>query len=95
MSSCRSAGARVYSGEGLVGLAWAFLEAGAQNVIASLWNVNEESRLMSAMYRELTRGVPPDKALRTAQLSLVHETKSAYNKPYYWGPFQLYIGTSR
>ena len=91
LSSCRSAGARAYSGEGLVGLTWAFLQAGARNVIAGLWDVDDAStsRLMSRMYGDLTRGVPPEDALRTAQLSLLH---SAYpnKKPYYWGPFQLY-----
>jgi CHAT domain-containing protein len=91
LSSCRSAGARAYSGEGLVGLTWAFLQAGARNVIAGLWDVDDAStsRLMSRMYSDLTGGVPPEDALRTAQLSLLH---SAYpnKKPYYWGPFQLY-----
>ena len=97
LSSCRSAGARAYSGEGLVGLTWAFLEAGAQNVIAGLWDVDDEStsRLMSMMYRDLTRGVSPDDALRTAQLSLILNTTSPYHKPYYWGPFQLYVGTEQ
>jgi len=95
LSSCRSAGARAYSGEGLVGLTWAFLQAGARNVIAGLWDVDDEStsRLMSLMYRDLTRGVAPDDALRSAQLSLIRDTSSPYHKPYYWGPFQLYAGT--
>ena len=43
ISACRSAGARTYAGEGLVGLTWAFLEAGAQNVIAGLWDVSDRS----------------------------------------------------
>ena len=43
LSSCRSAGARAYSGEGLVGLTWAFLQAGARNVVAGLWDVDDES----------------------------------------------------
>ena len=96
LSSCRSAGARAYSGEGLVGLTWAFLQAGARNVIAGLWDVDDEStsRLMSKMYRELTRGIPPEDALRTAQLSLLH-AGYPYQKPYYWGPFQLYSGMEK
>jgi CHAT domain-containing protein/Tfp pilus assembly protein PilF len=95
LSSCRSAGARAYSGEGLVGLTWAFLQAGARNVVAGLWDVDDEStpRLMSKMYGDLTRGAPPDDALRTAQLALLRDTKSPYHKPYYWGPFQLYAGS--
>jgi len=96
LSSCRSAGARAYSGEGLVGLTWAFFEAGARNVIAGLWDVDDEStsRLMSRMYGDLTRGVAPEDALRTAQLSLLHG-EYPYKKPYYWGPFQLYSRTQR
>jgi CHAT domain-containing protein len=94
LSSCRSAGARAYSGEGLVGLTWAFLQAGARNVVAGLWDVDDQStsRLMSRMYADLTRGIPPEDALRTAQLSLLRGDYP-YKKPYYWGPFQLYSRT--
>lgn len=97
LSSCRSAGARAYSGEGLVGLTWAFLEAGARNVIAGLWDVDDEStsRLMARMYGGLARGAEPEDALRTAQLSLVRDVQSPYHKPYYWGPFQLYAGSGK
>jgi CHAT domain-containing protein len=96
LSSCRSAGARAYSGEGLVGLTWAFLQAGARNVIAGLWDVDDEStsRLMSGLYSDLTRGLPPEDALRRAQLSLLHGGYP-YKKPYYWGPFQLYSGSEK
>ncbi len=96
LSSCRSAGARAYSGEGLVGLTWAFLQAGARNVVAGLWDVDDEStsRLMSKLYGELARGVPPGDALRIAQLSLLH-AGYPYRKPYYWGPFQLYSRVER
>lgn len=93
LSSCRSAGARAYSGEGLVGLTWAFLHAGARQVIAGLWDVSDASTslLMSALYGELAQGVPAEDALRTAKLSLL-DAGQTYHKPYYWGPFQLYVG---
>jgi CHAT domain-containing protein len=91
LSACRSAGARAYSGEGLVGLTWAFLQAGAHNVIAGLWDVDDASTslLMSQMYADLARNATPEDALRTAQLGLLSRS-DAYKKPYYWGPFQLY-----
>jgi CHAT domain-containing protein len=78
-------------GEGLVGFAWAFLHAGARNVIAGLWDVNDEStsRLMDVLYRELAAGSSPADALRTAKLSLAESTGNL-RKPYYWAPFQLY-----
>ena len=69
LSACRSAGSRTYAGEGLVGFAWAFLEAGAQNVVAGLWEVDDAStaKLMEAMYAQLRRGATPQQALRTAK----------------------------
>jgi len=90
ISSCRGAGARAYTGEGLVGFAWAFLRAGARNVIAGLWDVNDEStaRLMGELYSALEKR-PPSDALRQAKLSLLH-AGGRYARPYYWGPFQLY-----
>jgi CHAT domain-containing protein/Tfp pilus assembly protein PilF len=93
ISACRGAGARVYSGEGLVGFAWAFLQAGAHNVVAGLWDVTDGStaQLMDRLYGEIAAGRSPVDALRLAKLSLIH-SQSNFRKPYYWGPFQLYAG---
>ena len=94
ISSCYSAGTRAYSGEGLVGLSWAFVRAGAHNVVAALWDASDlsTSQLMDKFYEELSAGKEPDVALRSAKLSLLH-SKSAFRKPFYWGPFQLYVGS--
>jgi CHAT domain-containing protein len=96
ISACRSAGARTYAGEGLVGVAWAFLRAGARNVIAGLWDVNDRStaQLMSSLYAELARGSKPSDALRAAKLELIHGGGS-YAKPYYWAPFQVFTGVAQ
>ncbi|MFZ0292488.1 MAG: CHAT domain-containing protein [Candidatus Sulfotelmatobacter sp.] len=93
ISSCYGAGAEAYSGEGLVGLSWAFLRAGAHNVIGALWDVSDASTadLMGRMYDELKRGQTPEAALRAAKLSLLHSDGVA-RKPFYWAPFQLYTG---
>jgi CHAT domain-containing protein/Flp pilus assembly protein TadD len=90
ISSCEGAGERTYSGEGLVGLAWAFLHAGARDVIASLWDVNEDSTplLMETLYKQISRGEDVSSALRTAKLSLVH-SHSVYRHPFYWAAFVL------
>ncbi|HEY4089338.1 MAG TPA: CHAT domain-containing tetratricopeptide repeat protein, partial [Bryobacteraceae bacterium] len=91
VSGCRSAGGKTYSGEGLVGFAWAFLKAGADNVIAGLWDVNDRStmELMSRLYSEIAAGAEIPDALRTSKLALIHEG-GAYRKPFYWAPFELY-----
>jgi CHAT domain-containing protein len=91
LSACRSAGSRTYAGEGLVGLAWAFLSSGAGNVIGGLWNVEDTStsELMEHVYLGLARGLDPARALREAKLRLLR-SDSAYRKPYYWAPFVIY-----
>lgn len=91
ISACQSAGARAYSGEGLVGFAWAFLSSGARNVVASLWDVNDASTsiLMADFYRRLRDGESAGAALRSAKLHFI-QSSGAQRKPYYWAAFQLY-----
>jgi CHAT domain-containing protein/Tfp pilus assembly protein PilF len=93
ISACYGAGRRAYSGEGLVGLSWAFLRAGAHNVVAALWDVQDASteQLMDKFYDGLNKGAGPDVALRAAKLSLLRS--QAFRNPYYWAPFQLYTGS--
>ncbi len=93
ISACHGADGRAYSGEGLVGLSWAFLRAGAHNVVAALWEVTDAStpQLMDRFYDELDKGASPDVALRAAKLQLLHS--STFRDPYYWAPFQLYAGS--
>ncbi len=94
VSTCFGAGTRFYTGEGLVGLSWAFLRAGAHNVIGALWEVSDAStpQLMDEFYGELKKGRTPNVALRLAKLSLLH-SDSVFRKPFYWAPFQLYTGS--
>jgi CHAT domain-containing protein len=94
ISSCHGAGTRTFSGEGLVGLAWAFLGAGAEQVIAALWEVNDSAtpELMDRMYAGIRAGRDPAVALRDAKLTLVRG-KGAYRKAVYWAPFVLYSGS--
>jgi CHAT domain-containing protein/tetratricopeptide (TPR) repeat protein len=91
ISACTSAGAKAYSGEGLMGFAWAFLQAGAENVIASLWDVDDASsvEIMRRLYAGLAAGQSPARALRTAKLALLHSGASG-RLPYYWGPLEVF-----
>jgi CHAT domain-containing protein len=93
ISACYGSGTRSYAGEGLVGLAWAFLRAGAHHVIGALWEVSEEStpRLMGSLYQGLESGQTPAQALRQAKLTLLH-SKGEIRKPFFWAPLQVYTG---
>ena len=93
VSACYGSGLRDYSGEGLVGLAWAFLRAGSHHVIGAMWEVSDVSTplLMDHLYGELAKGSQPDAALRSAKLAMIH-SDGVFRKPLYWAPFQLYSG---
>lgn len=97
ISACEGAGKRAYSGEGLVGLSWAFLRAGAHNVVGALWEVSDAStpQFMDTFYRELGKGRDPASALRAAKLGMLHPADPGvvFRRPYYWAPFQLYAGS--
>lgn len=91
ISACRSAGAKAYSGEGLIGFSWAFLNSGAHNVVAGIWNVDDAAApmLMKEFYQEWRGGRDPAAALRGAKLQLMR-SGGAFRKPYYWGPFEVF-----
>ncbi len=90
LSACESGRAGHDSAEP-VGLAWAFLAAGAAGAVVSQWVVNDETTagLMRVMYEHLALGCAPAEALRRAQLA----TAAAHPNPYYWAPF-TYVASS-
>lgn len=94
ISSCHGAGTRAYAGEGLVGLAWAFLRAGAEQVIAALWEVDDAAttKLMNHMYAQIRAGRDPAVALRDAKRALI-QSGTSHQKPRYWAPFVIYAGS--
>ena len=91
ISACYGSGTRYYAGEGLVGLSWAFLRAGAHRVIGALWEVSDTStpRLMDSFYGNLANGNSPESSLRNAKLDLIH-SRSRFSLPFYWAVFQMY-----
>jgi CHAT domain-containing protein len=91
ISACNSAGGQTYSGEGLVGFAWAFLQAGAWNVIASLWDVDDATsvQIMDRMYAAIAAGQPPARALREAKRAVMASGRR-HRAPYFWAALQVY-----
>jgi CHAT domain-containing protein len=90
LSACESGLGQFIDGEGLVGLVHAFISAGAESVLMSLWKVPDEAtaELMGAFYRELKHEtVPPEEALTKAQHAM--ESSSRWSEPYYWAGFEL------
>jgi CHAT domain-containing protein len=90
LSACETALGRQVRGEGLVGLTQGFLSAGANGVVASLWQVPDRAtaELMARLYEHLLDdGDRPAEALRKAQLSMAAQRR--WSHPYYWSGFVL------
>jgi tetratricopeptide (TPR) repeat protein len=69
LSACRTASGAVLSGEGVMGLARAFMQAGSRAVVGSLWPLRDEeaSALVQAFVRALARGQSLGEALTAAR----------------------------
>lgn len=90
LSGCQTGLGKDLRGEGLVGLTRGFMYAGARRVVASLWQVDDEStaELMKRFYRAMLKdGRRPADALRMAQLELSRHPRWA--APFYWAGFVL------
>lgn len=91
LSACESGLGKTVKGEGIIGLSYAFLSAGAKGVCMSLWTVDEESTsvFMSRFYELVANG----NLTYTEALSQVKREFAAgkYGKtwkaPYFWAPF--------
>ena len=88
LSCCHSGQGEVKS-EGIVGIARAFLCAGARSVLVSLWAIDDEATwmFMKSFYQHLADRKSASAALHHAMKSL-QETKN-YSAIKYWAPFVL------
>jgi CHAT domain-containing protein len=94
LSACETLTGPVYKGEGMMGLARAFLETGVGTVVATEWPVGSTSAdLMGEFYRGLTSGSEPAAALRASQLAL--RRSSATSHPFFWAGFDAISGHGR
>jgi hypothetical protein len=94
LRACSSGRSHVALGDELLGIVRALLTVGAPSLIVSKWNVDVESseRLMREFYRRwLGRPMLPKwKALRDAQLAMLHEDRgSLHSHPYCWAALEL------
>jgi CHAT domain-containing protein len=90
LSGCQTAVGKELRGEGLLGLTRGFMYAGARAVVASLWQVDDEStaELMKRFYRGMLKEHRrPADALRAAQLEMSQDKRWA--APFYWAGFVI------
>ncbi|QQE65135.1 hypothetical protein GFS31_18200 [Leptolyngbya sp. BL0902] len=89
LSACETGVGDVANGEGVYGLRRAFVMAGAESQLMSLWKVDDlgTAELMQRYYQRLTDGEGRSEALRQVQLEFMQNP--TYQHPYYWASFMF------
>jgi CHAT domain-containing protein len=100
LSACETGLGELRTGEGLIGLARAFMYAGSSSVLVSLWKVEDQSTslLMELFYRGLKQGLSKAEALRQAKIEVINtnlylksiDMKQSLAAPFYWAPFVIF-----
>lgn len=87
LSACDTAVGEVKNGEGVYGLRRAFVLAGTETLLMSLWPVSDymTRELMVAYYKGLKQGQGRGAALRQVQLDLLK--RKGRDHPFYWASF--------
>jgi CHAT domain-containing protein len=90
LATCSSSGADDQS-EDTGSLTHALLNAGASNVVATLWDVDSRSSrdLMVSFYSKIAQGQSPAAALSAAEQAL--HSNPASGHPFYWAPMEVFI----
>ncbi len=91
LSSCHSASGKAYYGEGASGMTRAFLYAGAQHVVASLWSATEgtATKILSRFVFDLRKERLLDQAIQNTKLNFLAGAPPHLHHPYYWSNFIL------
>ncbi len=90
LSACQTGMGQIHKGEGIVGLSRALLFAGANNMLVSLWRVNDisTSELMRIFYENsITKKQSFNHALGNAKRAMINS--SDFQSPYHWASFVL------
>lgn len=94
LSACETALGKIYSGEGIVGLTQAFFAAGVNGVLASLWQVSDESTsiFMTEFYKIYkSENIDFELALsKVKKKFILGEFGEKFGNPVYWAPFVYY-----
>ena len=97
LSACQTGLGDISQGEGVFGLQRGFKKAGANSILMSLWEVNDEATqiLMTQFYKNLVSGQSKRQSLHSAQKYLREFNNGRFNEPKYWAAFILLDGIDK
>ena len=94
LSACETGIGKLYKAEGAMSVARGFQFAGAQNLLFSLWKVNDytTSVFMTDFYKNIKNGAPYFEANTNSKIAFLNDKSipNAKKSPYYWSSFVYY-----
>jgi len=87
LSACQTGVVDINSTDSVSGLSKAFIQAGAKDIVMSLWSVNDQAtkELMSSFYKQMQTQPNYATALKQAKLKMIEQGMH----PFFWAPFVL------
>ncbi|AUP78974.1 CHAT domain-containing protein [Flavivirga eckloniae] len=94
LSACETGVGKRFKGEGAMSIARGFQYAGAQNVLFSLWQINDlsTSQIMQSFYKHYSDNLSANIANQQSKIDYLKDDSISNIKksPYYWGAFVYY-----
>lgn len=91
VSACDSGVGELADGEGVMGLRRAFVQAGARDLLLTLWPIEDKTtaRIVEEVYRRYLSGIPLDEALAETQRLEIRASRAdgRDSHPRFWAPF--------
>lgn len=91
LSACNTGSGILQHGEGIMSLSRAFLQAGSQSLVMSLWTLQDAftSEILTCFYSNLEQNQPKDIALAEAKRQFLTADQSERRVPNYWASMAL------
>ncbi len=91
LSACETGLGETVSGEGVMGLPYAFYVAGNKNTLLTLWSINNDktAEFITGFFAKLKAGQGQIEALTATKWEFINKGGD-YSKPKYWAAFVLY-----
>jgi CHAT domain-containing protein len=92
LSACETGLGKTYKGEGMMSMASAFAFSGCQNILMSLWKVNDNmsTDLINDFYDALLKGISIDEAIAQAKRRYISQADELSADPRVWAPLVSY-----
>jgi len=89
LSACETGIGKYQRGEGVVSIGRGFMYAGAPALLMTLWSLNDQSGaiIVEEFYKNISKGMEKDEAIRDAKLYYLDNVGSQYTHPFMWAAF--------